>query len=323
MYEYRFYQWMLFFFIYCFFGWIWESCYVSVKGHKWVNRGFLHGPMIPIYGFGAVGVLFAVLPVQDNLILVYIFGMIGATLLEYVTGAAMEKIFKVRYWDYSNKPLNLNGHICLVSSLAWGAFSVLLIRYIHTPVEVLVLGLQADAAEFLAFAVTVIFAADATQSFNEAMDLREIIERITESSQEAKRIQKRIDVIAAVIDADVQEGKRKAAEFKKTVEGRLSAEHKLQELSESIGIYLEQIKKKSGEATQSFPEELRKISEEMRKLQENLENQQQKIGQLRNRQYSRSMRLLRRNPGAVSRAYKEALEEVLRNSLFKHKRDTQ
>ena len=307
MYTYHFYQWMLFFFIYCFFGWIWESCYVSVKGGKWVNRGFLHGPLIPIYGFGAIGVLFAVLPVQDNPILVYIFGLIGATVLEYVTGAAMEKIFKVRYWDYSNKPLNLNGHICLVSSLAWGAFSVLLIRYIHAPVELLVLGIQADAAQFLAFAVTVLFAVDATQSFNEAMDLREIIERITESSQEARRIQKRIDVLAAVIDADVQEHKKKAAEFKKTVGEHLSAEHKLQELSDSIGMYLEQARKKSEKSTQGFREELRK-------LQESLEHQQRKIGQLKNRQYSRSMRLLRRNPGAVSRRYREALEEVLHNS---------
>ncbi len=314
MYEYRFYQWMLFFFIYCFFGWIWESCYVSAKEHKWINRGFLHGPLIPIYGFGAVGVLFAVIPVQDSLVLVYLFGMLGATLLEYVTGAAMERIFQVRYWDYSDKPLNLNGHICLTSSLAWGAFSVLLIRYIHAPVELLVLGLPSGAAQFLAFAVTVVFAADATQSFNEAMDLREIIERITESSQEAKRIQKRIDVIAAVMDADVQEHKKKAAEFRKTMEGRLPAEHKLQELSESIRMYLEHVRKKSGEATQSFREDLRKISEEMRKLEESLEKQQQKIGQLRNRQYSRSMRLLRRNPGAVSRAYKEALEELMHNS---------
>ena len=110
MYGYHFFQWILFFFIYCFFGWIWESCYVSAKERKWVNRGFLHGPLIPIYGFGALAVLFAAIPVRDDLVLVYIFGMVGATLLEYVTGAVMEKIFKVRYWDYSGQPLNLNGH---------------------------------------------------------------------------------------------------------------------------------------------------------------------------------------------------------------------
>ncbi len=268
MYTYHFFQWILFFFIYCFFGWIWESCYVSAKEHKWVNRGFLHGPLIPIYGSGAITVLFVAIPVRDNLALVFIFGMAGATLLEYVTGAAMEKLFKVRYWDYTGKACNLNGHICLGASLAWGAFSVLLIRYVHGPVERLVLGMQADIAEILSFVLVVAFAVDATQSFNEAMDLREVIERLTENSEELRRIQKRVDVIAAVIDADIQEYKR------------------------SLG--------------------------ERRLVMESL---------MKDKKYLRSVRLLRRNPGAVSRHYKEALEEVMRHdniiSRIKHKRDTE
>ena len=61
-------QWLLFFFIYCFIGWIWESCYVSVENKKWVNRGFLRGPMLPIYGFGAIIILVATIPVKENLI---------------------------------------------------------------------------------------------------------------------------------------------------------------------------------------------------------------------------------------------------------------
>ena len=79
MYDYYLAQWLLFFFIYCFFGWIWESCYVSVKKRKWVNRGFLHGPLIPIYGFGAVTVLLVVIPVREHLVLVYFLGMAAAT----------------------------------------------------------------------------------------------------------------------------------------------------------------------------------------------------------------------------------------------------
>lgn len=316
MYGYHFFQWIFFFFIYCFFGWIWESCYVSVKERKWVNRGFLHGPLIPIYGFGAIAVLFVVIPVRDDLVLVYIFGMVGATLLEYVTGAAMEKIFKVRYWDYSGKPLNLNGHICLVASLAWGAFSVLLIRYIHAPVERAVLGMQADVAEVIAFVAVVAFAVDATQSFNEAMDLREIIERITENSQELKRIQKRVDVIAAVVGADIQE-------YKKNRSGHLAVENRMQELSDRISAYLERAKDKSGEAAHGLREEIERVSEEMKKLQESLGRQQQKMGPGKDKRYQRSIRLLRRNPGAVSRHYREALEEVMsRNntiSRFKHR----
>lgn len=283
---------------------------MSVKKRKWVNRGFLHGPLIPIYGFGAVTVLLVVIPVGEHLVMVYFLGMAAATLLEYVTGAAMERLFKVRYWDYSDKPMNLHGYICLVSSLAWGAFSVLLIHVIHTPVERLVLNMSLGTAEILAFIITVMFAADATQSFNEAMDLREMIEKLTESSQELKRIQKRMDVIIAVIDADVQEGKKKAGKLWKRADEYLSVEKWAPELSETINVYLERAKKKSMETALGLRGEIARLSEEMGGLQESLKMQQEKADIVKNRRYVRSVHMLRRNPGAVSKAYREALEEI-------------
>lgn len=311
MYHYRLSQWLLFFFIYCFLGWIWESCYVSAKQRKWVNRGFLRGPLIPIYGFGAISVLFVVIPVRDHLGWVYILGMASATLLEYVTGAVMERLFKVRYWDYSNQPLNLHGYICLVSSLAWGAFSVLLIHVIHLPVERLILDLNLGVVEILSFVLTILFAADTTQSFNDAMDLREVIERLTESSQEIRKIQKRMDVIIAVIDSDVQEGKKKAEELRKRADEYLSAEKRLPELSETVNVYLERAKQKSSEAAQGIREEISRFSEEMGRFQEILEEQRKKKASMaKSRRYIRSLGLLRRNPGAVSRSYREALEEI-------------
>ena len=106
-------QWLLIFFVYSVLGWVWESCYVSVKSKRWVNRGFLHGPWLPIYGSGAVVVLLVTLPARGRPALIFLLGMIGATVLEYVTGESMEKLFHMRYWDYSDKPLNVNGHICL------------------------------------------------------------------------------------------------------------------------------------------------------------------------------------------------------------------
>ena len=84
MYVYSLGQWLLFFFLYCFLGWVWESCYVSAKRRQWVNRGFLHGPMLPIYGTGAVIILLATIPVRDSLWLVFLLGMLAATALEYV-----------------------------------------------------------------------------------------------------------------------------------------------------------------------------------------------------------------------------------------------
>ena len=118
MYHYTAIQWLFFFYFYCFFGWCFESTYVSLKSRKLVNRGFCRGPFLPLYGSGAIMMLVVSMPFQDNLVLVYIAGCIGATVLEYVTGVTMEALFKVRYWDYSKNKFNFQGHICLGSSLA-------------------------------------------------------------------------------------------------------------------------------------------------------------------------------------------------------------
>ena len=146
MYEYTPVQWLLFFYVYCFLGWCWETAFVSINKKKFVNRGFMVGPWLPIYGSGAVAVLWIVLPVRDNIFLVFLFGMLAATILEYCTGTVMEALFKVRYWDYSNHPFNINGHVCLLCSLGWGVFSVLLAYVLHRPVEFVVMSLD-DVAQ--------------------------------------------------------------------------------------------------------------------------------------------------------------------------------
>ena len=160
-------QWLLFFYIYCFFGWVWECCYVSARKGKWVNRGFLHGPALPIYGSGAMVILVSTIGVRDNIALIFLFGMISSTILEFVTGYCMEKMFGVRYWDYSNQPLNLMGHICLFVSLGWGVFSVLLVRIVHRPIEGIVYMLPDTITDIIAFVLTIAMAVDFTQSFNE------------------------------------------------------------------------------------------------------------------------------------------------------------
>jgi uncharacterized membrane protein len=87
-------QWVLLFFFYCFLGWVWESCYVFPLPAAVVNRGFLSGPLLPIYGSGAIIILFVTLPVEDSLPLIFLCGTAAATALEYVTGAVMERLFQ-------------------------------------------------------------------------------------------------------------------------------------------------------------------------------------------------------------------------------------
>ena len=109
--NYSITEWIAFFFIYSFLGWCIESAIVSFNKRKLTNRGFLKGPMLPLYGSGAVIMLLSTLWAKDNYVLVYICGTIGATALEYVTGVLMEMMFNMRYWDYSNKKFQIHGYL--------------------------------------------------------------------------------------------------------------------------------------------------------------------------------------------------------------------
>ena len=107
------------FIIYSFFGWVYESLWASFNERQWVNRGFLSGPVIPIYGFGAVSFVLLLSDI-NNPAYIFILGMLIASILEYFTSWAMEKLFHARWWDYNHYPFNLNGRICLYGALLFG-----------------------------------------------------------------------------------------------------------------------------------------------------------------------------------------------------------
>ena len=134
-----FYHLMNWLIIYSFFGWVWETCYVSVKSGKFVNRGFINGPLCTIYGFGAVSVYVILRPFSNNLLYLYLGGVVVATALEYVTAVLMESIFHTSWWDYSDNKFNFQGRICLGASLGWGAFTVILFKVLHPLVESIVI----------------------------------------------------------------------------------------------------------------------------------------------------------------------------------------
>lgn len=303
MYNYTVAQWLLFFFVYCFVGWVWESCYVSVRKHQWVNRGFMHGPLLPIYGSGAVIILLMTIPVRENLGLIFLFGMVGATTLEYCTGVCMEKLFKVKYWDYSNYRFNLNGHICLRVSIGWGVFSILLVRGLHLPVEYLVLKIPDNAAQLAAYILTVAAAVDFTQSFNEAMDLREIITKWSESNERIQRIQSRLEAISAFTGSEYQD-------YMKRWQG-------LKELpKQSVSNIAEEYMNRKRQQLQTLADKINEVlasgqekAEEFLKFKEQLERDQRELGSRPSRSAQRASRLLRRNPDAISRKYGDALKD--------------
>lgn len=122
---------IMYFFIYGFLGWVCESIYCSIGNNKVINRGFLSGPICPIYGFGALIIIFFLKRYEDNIIAVFIYGMIVTSVLEYITGFLLETLFHTKWWDYSKKKTNIKGRVCLKNSILFGIMSVVLINVIH------------------------------------------------------------------------------------------------------------------------------------------------------------------------------------------------
>lgn len=197
MYQYSWYQWLLFFFIYCFFGWIFESAYVSLRKKRFINRGFLRLPLLPLYGTGAVMMLWVSLPVKNSLILVYLSGVIAATILEYITGWGMECLFKIRYWDYSDQKWNLNGYICLSSSLTWGVLTILLTEFIHRPIERFVLRIPSVIAIVISLLLLAVFTADTIESIRTALNLAKVLDTLTHLRTELDEMQVQMALLKA------------------------------------------------------------------------------------------------------------------------------
>lgn len=195
MYVYPWYHWIAFFYIYCFFGWVFESAYVSLKTGGFVNRGFLRLPMLPLYGTGAVMMLWVSFPVRDYWMLVYASGVVAATALEYATGYVMERLFKMKYWDYSNQRFHLNGYICLSSSIAWGFLTILLTKVIHGPIADFVLAMEPSVEFPLLIMVSIVFSADAVRSTKEALALGHVLEAMTQMKGQLDELHRQLSLL--------------------------------------------------------------------------------------------------------------------------------
>lgn len=285
MYLYTWYQWLLFFFIYCFIGWIIESTYVSVRSFHFVNRGFLRLPLLPLYGSGAIIMLWLSLPVQGNIFLVFLFGMAGASALEYVTGYFMERLFKMKYWDYSNNPFNLNGYVCLGTSIAWGFLTLLLTEIIHRPLEWLVLRLDGTVCIVLVIIIGILFTADAVHSVKEALDLGRILESMTKLKAELEEVQVQIALL-------------KAETAQKVSDLTTETIQKAASLKDETMVKISSLKAETASAL--------KESALAERLQSLTENREKLTGRLTF--YRKG--ILRRNPTASSRLFGEALREL-------------
>ncbi len=175
-------EFIMFFAIYSFLGWIVETIFASINEKKFINRGFLTSFFCPIYGFGAIMVIKSSILVNNVLddyfksfIMSILFSIILVTILEYFTGFLLEKIFDCKWWDYSDNIGNLHGYICIKYSLLWGFFAFLLVKNAHPLISRIVYSVPLAIGYNVAIFLSLYFLLDTAKSIIDAMELRRVI----------------------------------------------------------------------------------------------------------------------------------------------------
>ena len=178
------YQVFAYFLIYSCLGWCLEVIYAAVTTGQLINRGFLNGPVCPIYGFGMVIVLFALTPLSHSLLLLYLGGVILPSALELVGGWALYKLYHTRWWDYSDYPFNIGGYICLEFSLLWGVGTLIVMKLVHPIIADAVALIPPLVGLILMFLLYVLYAADTIATAFAASDLArdlDALEKVADS----------------------------------------------------------------------------------------------------------------------------------------------
>ena len=308
-YSYSAAQWLLVFYLYCVLGWCFESTVVSVEQRRWVNRGFLRGPMLPIYGFGAVILLHVSLPLQGHPVWSYLACMTAATVFEYIVGVVMEKLFKVKYWDYSKQRFQFQGYICLRSSLCWGFLGLILTGVIHPPINALVVGLPFIGLIIIDVLFSAAFVSDVVVSVRSALDLAKVLVELDRLREQGAELRKQLSETALVeltnLSYKVEEAHGELTERMDEAKAQLA--ERMDEAREKVDDAREQL----AAAREMTAEERRAQAAEAR------EQLQAKLAELQRRFDERAAALgrtrkslLRGNPTARSERYGEVLERL-------------
>ncbi len=223
--NYTLLQWAWFFMFYCIFGWCFESTYCSLKSMRLMNRGFCHGPWLPIYGAGGTLFLIFAWPYRANLIATFLMGMLVGTGLELITGPLMYHIFHMKWWDYSQNPLNFRGYICLGASLGWGAMALFFVHFLHPRVAELTVNWTPIGYIVVVTMLYTLFVEDVIFSVLGALDIRKRLETLAANSEEIQQLKLSISEAREHLE-ELQEAARANASEVKIVaesEGRLAA----------------------------------------------------------------------------------------------------
>lgn len=176
------------FMIYAVIGWCVEVSYAALSRGVFENRGFLNGPYCPIYGFGVLIVVTLLSPLQDNILLLFIDSVLLTSILEFLTGFVLEKVFHKRWWDYSDVPFNLMGYICPKFSIFWGLGCMFVIKIIHPHIYWLIRNFPLQLGNLLLLISVAWVIVDCAATIDLAWDEKKNLKVLEESAKGMRKI---------------------------------------------------------------------------------------------------------------------------------------
>lgn len=179
---------VVYFTIYSFLGWLAETIYCFITDKKFTYRGFLYGPVCPIYGFGGVIVSKFLHGIEGNPIKVFFGGMILASILEYITSYILEKLFHMKWWDYSHHKFNINGRVCLLNSTLFGLLSVFIVEVLEPMLRDSVSSIPSSIIYPLSTIIIIAFIVDLTFTVAHLIHLKDHLSRLKNIKNDLKEL---------------------------------------------------------------------------------------------------------------------------------------
>lgn len=209
----NFYELVWIFIIYAFIGWCTEVSYAALDTGKFVNRGFLNGPYCPIYGCGVVIVVAILTPLKENLLILFAGSFLLTSVLEYITGYILEKVFHNKWWDYSDKPFNIKGYVCLKFSIYWGLACTFIMDIIHPIIYAAIRFIPFMLGVVLLSIIMCVFAADCIITVTTILKFNKRLKVMDEMAASIHRLS---DEIGENIYENVTDVIEKSEKFQKT-----------------------------------------------------------------------------------------------------------
>lgn len=272
------YDLLYYFVIYSVLGWCAEVIFHTVVYGEFANRGFLNGPICPIYGFGMAVIIVCLTPLNEySWILLFAGSFVITSALEWITGFVLDKAFRQRWWDYSTQPFNIGGYICLKFSIIWGFAGVFIMRIVHPPIASFVSWIPHTAGVIILCVILAIYIADSVVTI---VGMCKLNTRLRHLEEIAKQMHELSDNVGERLSDGVSGIMENVKELQEKPEAKEAAAKAKQEYGELKAKYEDLIKRKNfihSRLIKAFPKaESPKYSQGFAKLKESVGRRRRK-----------------------------------------------